>query len=84
MRLTADKVIEAREKEMRYVRDMRVWEKIPRIMAQAKGWKVIKTRWIDINKGDDENPVYRSRLVGRNSTTKSWTAYLPGPHHWKP
>ena len=25
----------------------------------------MKTRWIDINKGDDENPVYRSRLVGK-------------------
>ena len=34
-------------------------------MAQAKGWKIVKTRWIDINKGDDENPVYRSRLVGK-------------------
>ena len=28
-------------------------------------WKIIRTRWIDINKGDDENPVYRSRLVGK-------------------
>ena len=28
-------------------------------------WKIIKTRWIDINKGDDDNPVYRSRLVGK-------------------
>ena len=65
MRLSADKVIEARGKEMQYVRDMKVWEKIPRRVAQARGWKVIKTRWIDINKGDDLNPVYRSRLVGK-------------------
>ena len=28
-------------------------------------WKVIKTRLIDNNKGDDDNPVYRSRLVGK-------------------
>ena len=26
----------------------------------------IKARWIDINKGDDDNPVYRSRLVGKD------------------
>ena len=35
-----------------------------RRQAIANGWKVIKTRWTDINKGDDVNPVYRSRLVG--------------------
>ena len=28
-------------------------------------WNIISTRWIDINKGDDANPVYRSRLVGK-------------------
>ena len=65
MRLKADQVIEARDKEMKYVRDMRVWEKIPRRMARARGWEIIKTRWIDINKGDDNNPIYRSRLVGK-------------------
>ena len=27
--------------------------------------EILKSRWIDINKGDDENPVYRSRLVGK-------------------
>ena len=42
---------------------------IPREQAQAKGWKVIKTRRIDINKGDDVNPVYRSRLVGKELNT---------------
>ena len=47
---------EARSKEIQYVRDMRVYDKIPRSMATTKGWKIMKTRWIDINKGDDENP----------------------------
>ena len=64
MRLKADKVIEARDKEMKYVKDMKVWTKIPRRSAQARGWKIIKTRWIDINKGDDANPIYRSRVMG--------------------
>ena len=25
----------------------------------------MQVKWIDINKGDDENPNYRSRLVGK-------------------
>ena len=28
------------------------------------GGKTIGTRWIDINKGDEESPDYRSRMVG--------------------
>ena len=44
---------------------MRVYDKIPRSMATAKGWNIIKTRWIDINKGDDDHPNYRSRMVGK-------------------
>ena len=65
MKLDAGKVIEARTKEIHYVRDMRVYDKIPRAQAVRKGWKVIKTRWVDINKGDEDHPEYRSRLVGR-------------------
>ena len=65
MKLDAGKVIEARTKEVTYLRDKRLYDKIPRHQAQRSKWKIIKTRWIDINKGDDENPVYRSRLVGK-------------------
>ena len=56
MKLEAGEVIEARAKEVQYVRDMRVYDKIPRAQAARQGWKIIKTRWIDINKGDDDNP----------------------------
>ena len=56
MKLEVGKVKEARSKEIQYVRDMRVYDKIPRSQAQRQGWKVVKTRWIDINKGGDENP----------------------------
>ena len=78
MRLQADKVIEAREKEVKYVRDMKVSEKVPRRLAQAKGWNIIKTRWIDINKGDDDNPVYRSRLVGKEFNNESMDGIFAG------
>ena len=33
------------------------------------GGKLIKTRWIDINKGDMKTPNYRSRLVGKEFKT---------------
>ena len=42
MRLDAGQVIEARAKEVQYVKGTGVYTKIPRREAQAKGWKVIK------------------------------------------
>ena len=65
MKLDAGNVKEARAKEVGYVRDRRVYEKIPRAQAMRNKWKVVQVRWIDINEGDDENPNYRSRIVGQ-------------------
>ena len=65
MPLDRKKVEEARKEEMDYVRNKQVWKKIPRAEAARRGCKVIKTRWIDINKGDDDHPVYRSRFVAK-------------------
>merc|ERR1712078_729923 len=78
MTLEAGKVKEARRKEIQYVRDMHVYDKIPRIMATAKGWKIIKTRWIDINKGDDKNLNYRSRMVGKEFNTGEMDGLFAG------
>ena len=64
MKLDAGKVKEARAKEVGYIRDKQVYDKIPRAQARNK-WKVVQVRWIDINKADDANPNYRSRLVGK-------------------
>ena len=64
MRLEASKVVGARAKEVTYLREKRVHDKIHRQYAMINTWETIKTRWIDINKGDDENPAYRGRLVG--------------------
>ena len=33
------------------------------------GKKPIGVRWVDINKGDDQNPDYRSRLVAKEINT---------------
>ena len=53
--------------EMDFFKRMGVYEKIPK--HHAKGQKVISTRWVDTNKGDEANPDYRSRLVGRELNT---------------
>ena len=70
MRLEGGKVAEARATEVKYIREKQVWKKIKRSEALRRGWKIIKTRWLDINKGDDEDPIYRSRLVGKEFSAK--------------
>ena len=50
---------------MSYAEKKPVWRKVPRWQAKEQGWKIIKSRWIDINKGVDEKPNYRSRMVGK-------------------
>ena len=42
-----------------------VWKIILRKDAIARGLKIIQTRWIDVNKGDTSNPIYRSRFVAK-------------------
>jgi hypothetical protein len=59
------KVQGARREEIQYVNDMKVWRKMSRREAIRRGYKIIKVRWIDINKGDKQHPLYRSRLVGK-------------------
>ena len=51
----------ARREECQVIQTMGVWEPIPR----PKNEKVISTRWVDVNKGDEQRPKYRSRLVAR-------------------
>ena len=53
---------EARRLEIEFFKKMKVYKKVPR--WYARGHKVIKTRWLDVNKGDLDKPNYRARLVG--------------------
>ena len=59
------KVVAARRSEIEYAEKKPVWRKIPGWKAKEQGWKVIKSRWIDINKYEDDHPNYRSRKVGK-------------------
>ena len=56
----------ARAKELAFFHSRRVWLKVPKAHARAKGGRPpISVRWVDVNKGDDVQPNYRSRLVAR-------------------
>ena len=46
---------------MSYFKKMVVYNKVSRSCARGK--KLIRTKWIDLNKGDSDKPEYRSRLV---------------------
>ena len=59
--LDAELVKKARELEMDYFRRMVVYNKVDR--SEARGRKIIRTKWVDTNKGDSVNIDYRSRLV---------------------
>ena len=58
-------VLNARRQELEYIAQKNVWDVVPREEARRNGWKIIKSRWIDVNKGDDISAQYRSRLVGK-------------------
>ena len=63
-------VRKAREEEIQYVRKMELYEKVPiSLCYETNGEAPISVRWIDINKGDQSNPNYRSRLVAREINT---------------
>ena len=57
-------VQQVRKDEIKIIEDMGVWQKILRSQMPS-GMKTIGTRWLDVNKQDEENPLYRSRLVGQ-------------------
>ena len=61
--LPAEMVREARKLEIEYVKSMGVYSKVHK--SEAVGKKIIKLRWIDVNKMDAANPLIRSRLVAK-------------------
>ena len=53
--------VQARRTEMEFFKKRGVYTK-----RKRESWmKVIDTRWLDVNKGDEDHPNYRARLVGR-------------------
>ena len=56
-------VQQARLKEVQYLREKEVYRKIPRQQAVRMGIPILRSRWVDIDKGDAATPNYRSRFV---------------------
>lgn len=80
--LDPDKVAEARKIEIAYVKKMGLYHKVPRYQCRQKtGKSPIKVRWVDTNKGSEDNPQYRSRLVAmefnRGKGQPEWFSATP-------
>ena len=82
--LDPEKVTRARQEEMAEFRKHKVYVKVPLAQCWAQtGKKPIGVRWVDINKGDEENPEYRSRLAAKESRKTAVRICLPSRRHWK-
>ena len=55
--------VKARTLETDFFRKMRVYDKVTRAAATRDGCRVISTTWVDVNKGGQNAPNYRARLV---------------------
>ena len=49
--------------EKDFVDKMGVYDVVPRSAAAEKGYRVIRTRWVTVNKGSDDAPQLRARWV---------------------
>ena len=59
-------VAKARDEELNYVHKHGVYTKVPISMCyQEKGKETISTGWVNVSKGDDENPGISCRIVGK-------------------
>ncbi len=81
--LRDDLVQQARAKELAYFAAKGVWQKVSRAKARLQsGRSPISVRWVDVNKGDEINTNYRSRLVARQIRAldrSGQTYFAPAP-----
>ena len=65
--LDPSEVRKARRDEMGYIEEKQVWEKRSREYAKQNGYKIVDTRWIDTDKGDETTPCTTVAWWARNS-----------------
>ena len=81
--LRKELVEEARAEEMATVKRMQVWINVDRDQCiRESGGPPIKLRWVDINKGDEKTPNYRSRIVATEIRTDSRQSCLRRLPQW--
>ena len=78
-------VKKARVEEMREVKKHNVYVKVPIEECWTNtGKDPIGTRWVDVNRGDDANPGYRSRLVAQEIKRDNREDLLQPLHRLRP
>ena len=69
-------VEKSRAEESSVIRELGVWEVVDRPCDEV----VFGTRWVDINKGDETKPFYRSRLVVQEYKRQAdWSFFTATP-----
>ena len=63
-KLLPELIKKAREVEMGYFAKLGAYEYATKAQQQQTLGKIIGVRWVEVNKGDSEEPEYRSRFVG--------------------
>ena len=62
--LDREEVRKARMEEVGYMKRKGLWDEVPRDVAE--GQRVVSVKWVDTNKGTQERPEIRCRLVARD------------------
>ena len=75
-RLDPELLKASRQVELDFMSRLGVYRKRPRTWATDRSIPVIPTKWVDVNKGNAEQPEYRSRLCG--GELKRWGLKKPG------
>ena len=79
--LKADWVKQTRQDELREFAKLQVYTKVPISECWEKtGKKPIGVTWVDINKGDEANSEYRSRLVAKEIKRDNREVFFLQPH----
>ena len=83
-KLKPEEVRKARQEEAECIQKMNLYRKVPTAEChRCTGKAPLMVRMLDINKGDEEKPNYRSRLVAREINThkrEDLFAATPPPH----
>ena len=74
--LPQDLVDAGKQEELRWVRSIGLYDKVPRSEVVNKRAAVIPVRWVYVNKGDELNYNVRCRLVGKELKAKTKEALL--------
>ena len=69
VQLPPEQVAPARRKEIEFLRSFPVYKHVD--AGEAEGHEIIDTRWVDVNKGDQNNMNVRSRLCAKEFKWKN-------------